>query len=64
MTGNCLNHLMNLHIHKESTDNINLVDIANEFYSRKESRLFKFCTFTNADKRSSTAVHKDRSTQT
>ena len=64
MTGNRLNHLMTLHIHNERTDSINLVDIANEFCSRNERRLFKFGTFSIADKTSSIAVQKDQSTQT
>ena len=33
-----LNHLMTLHVHKESTDSLNLVQIANEFVQGNESR--------------------------
>ena len=34
-----LNHIMSLHVHKEITDKIDLVKVANEFLSRRERRL-------------------------
>ena len=40
-----LNYLMTLHVHKESTDSLNLVQVANEFVSGKESRQRLFEVF-------------------
>ena len=40
-----LNHLMILHVHKELTDNLNLIDVANEFVTSNESRLHVFGRF-------------------
>ena len=39
-----LNYLMTLHVHKESADSLNLVQIANEFVSVNESRQRLFFT--------------------
>ena len=44
-----LNYCMLLSIHKEKTDAIDLVNIANEFSTRSESRLRTFGTFSNED---------------
>ena len=40
-----LNHLMILHVHKDLTDGLNLIDVANEFVSSNESRLHVFGKF-------------------
>ena len=40
-----LNHLMTLHVHKESTDSLNLVQVANEFVCGNESRQRLFGNF-------------------
>ena len=40
-----LNYLMTLHVHKESTDSLNLVQVANEFVSDNESRQRVFGVF-------------------
>ena len=44
-----LNHVMTLFVHKNLTDRLNLVDIANEFVSRCEIRLRIFGRFSLAD---------------
>ena len=44
-----LNHLMVLHVHKDRTDSLNLIDIANDFVSKSERRLTIFGKFTSAD---------------
>ena len=33
-----LNHLMMLHVHKDRTDTLTLVDVANDFVGEKENR--------------------------
>ena len=37
-TDSRMNHLMVLHVHKERVDNISLIDVANEFVERVDSR--------------------------
>ena len=44
-----LNHLMILHIHRELTDKLNLIEMANEFISGNEHRLTVFGTFKPTD---------------
>ena len=44
-----LQNLMLLHIHKELTDSINLVDVANQFVEKCDKRKKMFGTFTNRD---------------
>ena len=44
-----LNNVMTLHIHKDETDKLNLVDIADEFCSKSENRKQIFGNFTVAD---------------
>ena len=44
-----LTHLMILHIHKESTDKLDLISIANEFVAGDTHRLTVFGTFTLKD---------------
>ncbi len=41
-----LNHLMVLHVHKELTDDLDLISIANEFVGDSEHRLKLFGTFS------------------
>ena len=43
-----LNHIMSLHVHKELTDKIDLVKVANEFVSGRE-RIQFLGKFTAAD---------------
>ena len=38
MTQACLNHLMVMHVHKDRTDNLNIVDIAKAFVSLNDRR--------------------------
>ena len=45
MTQERLNHLMLLHVHKDLTDSLSLVDVANEFVSKSERRLQVFGKF-------------------
>ena len=44
-----LNHLMMLHFHKDRTDAITLVDVANDFVGEKESRKQLFGKFSVND---------------
>ena len=45
-----LNSLMILHVHKELTDQLNFLDVANEFVANKlEHRLNVFGKFTEED---------------
>ena len=44
-----LQNLMLLHIHKELTDSINLVDVANKFVEKCDKRKKMFGTFTDRD---------------
>ncbi len=41
-----LNHLMVLHVHKELTDDLDLISIANEFVGDSEHRLKLIGTFS------------------
>ena len=36
---NRLNHLMLLHVHKEKVDNLNIIDVANEFVENSEKKI-------------------------
>ena len=45
MTQERLNHLMLLHVHKDSTDSLVLTDVATEFVSKSERRLQVFGKF-------------------
>lgn len=49
MTQNRLNHTMMLHVHKEKTDALSLVNVANEFVFGSEHRLKLFGKFTEVD---------------
>ena len=44
-----LNHLMLLHIHRDSTDKLKLVEVANDFVKGSENRLNAFGTFLEND---------------
>ena len=44
-----LTHLMVLHIHKELTDKLDLITIANDFVAGDTHRLTVFGTFTSKD---------------
>ena len=41
-----MNNLMVLHIHKENLDQLNMVEVANDFVTGSEHRLTLFGTFT------------------
>ena len=50
MKQECLNSVITLHVHKNKTDKLNLVDVANEFVRGKpEHRLKIFGTFKSSD---------------
>ena len=49
MTQKRLNNCMLLHVHKEKVDNLNIIDIANEFGCANESRLSTFGKFSEDD---------------
>ena len=49
MTQKRLNNCMLLHVHKEKVDNLNIIDIANEFGCANESRLSTFGKFSEHD---------------
>ena len=44
-----LNHLMMLHVHKDRTDALTLVDVANDFVGEKENRKHLFGKFSAND---------------
>ena len=44
-----LNHIMLMHIHKERTDKIDLIKVANEFVEWKDNRRQIFGTFSPTD---------------
>ena len=41
-----MNNLMVLHIHKQNLDQLNMVEVANDFVTGSEHRLTLFGTFT------------------
>ena len=45
MTQQCLNHLMVTHVHKTSTDSLDLTNVAREFVAGREGRLRMFGDF-------------------
>ena len=49
MTDNRLNHLMILHVHKNKTDNLDLVSIGNIFIGASNERKEKFGKFRAID---------------
>ena len=58
-----LNHLMMLHVHKDRTDALILVDVANDFVGEKENRKQLFGKFSANDIPSKFSV-SSKSTQT
>ena len=64
-TSECrLNHLMVLHVHKDRTDSLNMVEVANAFVERNDSRHPIFGVFGEEDgvpkqgtKRAATQTH-------
>ena len=44
-----LNHLMMLHVHKDRTDALTLVDVANDFVGEKENRKQMIGKFSSND---------------
>ena len=64
-TSDCrLNHLMVLHVHKDRTDSLNMVEVANAFVERNDSRHPIFGVFGEKDgvpnqgtKRAATQTH-------
>lgn len=44
-----LGGLMTLHIHKEMTDAIDIVEVANTFVEKKQNRVLLFGKFTDRD---------------
>ena len=51
MSQNRLNNMMVLHVHKEKTDALKLVNVANEFVFGSEHQLKQFRKFTDIDLR-------------
>ena len=49
MTDKRLNNLMILHVHKEKTDKMNLIEVANKFVEWKDNRNQIFGKFTKYD---------------
>ena len=46
-----LNNIMVLHVHKERTDKLNLINVANEFVEGSDARLHRFGQFDEIDRR-------------
>ena len=63
MTQSRLNNTMVLHVHKEKTDALNLVDVANEFVAGSDHRLNVFGKFSEIDFRRKNVPVKSRSIQ-
>ena len=49
MTQERLNHLLLLNVHKQLTDELDLVQVANHFVQENEHRFALFGTFKNSD---------------
>ena len=63
MTQSRLNHIMILHVHKERTDNLKLVDVANSFVANSEHRRSLFGRFSTLDLAKSRALLRSKATQ-
>ncbi len=48
-TNNWLNHMMILHVHKDKRDDLSLIQVANEFVDRMDSRKQVFGKFSDSD---------------
>ena len=59
-----LNDLMLIHVHKDKIDSLPIIDMANEFISRNQSRVVKFGHFRQQDARGSTGETRSIATQT
>ncbi|XP_068725038.1 zinc finger MYM-type protein 1-like isoform X1 [Montipora capricornis] len=59
-----LNHLMMLHVHKDRTDALTLVDVANDFVGEKENRKQLFGKFSANDIPNKFSSTSSKSTQT
>lgn len=58
-----LNHLMLLHVHKERTDRLDLVHVANNFAASPHRRDI-FGTFTTSDLAGTSVLQATKATQT
>ena len=58
-----LNNIMVLHVHKERTDKLNLITVANEFVDGSETRLARFGRFDDTDRRRKNVPVKTQSVQ-
>ena len=63
MKDNRLNHLMILHVHKNKTDALDLISIANTFVRESSDRNERFGTFKRGDLQKR-YIQRDASTQT
>jgi len=63
MTQKRLNHVMLLHVHKDRTDELDLIDVANDFVSGSEHRLSIFGKFQVTDNKRAQILVKTKSTQ-
>ena len=64
MKQNRLNHTMLLHIRKEKVDDLNMLEVANEFVEDSEHRIRLFGRFTNIDLRRKGVPVRSRGIQT
>ena len=58
-----LNHIMLLHVHKDRTDALDLIEIANQFVDGSDHRMTIFGTFKDTDFRNSSTLVESKSTQ-
>ena len=49
MSQDRLNHLLVLHVHKELTDSLDMITVANDFVAGSEHRLSMFGCFSESD---------------
>ena len=57
------NNIMVLHVHRERTDNIDLVKVANEFVEGCDTRLKQLGRFTDVDRRRKFVQVKSKAVQ-
>ena len=55
-----LNDIVMLHVHKDCTEKLNLVEIANDFVGYSETRLSNFGTFQETDHKRQIVVVKSK----
>ena len=58
-----LNHVMMMHIHKEQTDALDLIDVGNDFVDGSEHRLLIFGKFEHTDNKRSQVTVKNKCIQ-